>query len=48
MKKWNKTTIEECTDVLGDGLHGTPKYTLGGEYAFINGSNLIDGKVKKH
>ncbi len=45
MKKWNKTTIEECTDVLGDGLHGTPKYTPGGEYAFINGNNLIDGKV---
>lgn len=45
MEKWKKTTIEECTDVLGDGLHGTPKYTSDGEYAFINGNNLIDGKI---
>ena len=45
MEKWKKTTIEECTDVLGDGLHGTPKYTPDGEYAFINGNNLIDGKI---
>lgn len=38
-------TIEDCTDVLGDGLHGTPKYTDNGEYAFVNGNNLINGKI---
>lgn len=30
---------------LGDGLHGTPKYDDNGKYYFINGSNLVDGKV---
>ena len=46
MIKWEKTTIEECTDILGDGLHGTPHYDSNGEYAFVNGNNLIDGKIK--
>lgn len=45
MGKWNRMTIQECTDILGDGLHGTPKYNENGEYAFINGNNLINGKV---
>ena len=31
MAEWEKTTLEKCTDILGDGLHGTPKYTDGGE-----------------
>ena len=39
------TTLENCTDILGDGLHGTPKYTENGEYAFINGNNLVDGEI---
>lgn len=43
--EWTITTIEQCTSVLGDGLHGTPKYTENGEYAFINGNNLIEGKI---
>lgn len=45
MVKWIITNLEECTDVLGDGLHGTPKYTENGEYAFINGNNLVDGEI---
>ena len=45
MKSWKKVTIEECVDILGDGLHGTPKYTKDGEYAFINGNNFVDGKI---
>jgi type I restriction enzyme S subunit len=32
--------------VLGDGLHGTPKYSGSGEYYFINGNNLSDGKIE--
>ena len=43
--EWRKVTIEECTSLLGDGLHGTPQYTVNGEYAFVNGNNLIDGKI---
>ena len=30
---------------IGDGLHGTPKYDDSGEYYFINGNNLKNGKV---
>lgn len=45
MAEWKKTTLEKCTDILGDGLHGTPKYTEGGEYAFINGNNLVNGEI---
>jgi type I restriction enzyme S subunit len=42
---WLEKTIKEITSLLGDGLHGTPKYTDGGEYYFINGNNLDDGKI---
>ena len=45
MAEWITTNLEECTDVLGDGLHGTTKYTERGEYAFINGNNLVDGEI---
>ena len=45
MTIWKRTTIEECTDILGDGLHGTPIYDENGEYAFINGNNLINGHI---
>ena len=44
-KNWNEKTLKEITTILGDGLHGTPKYTLGGEYYFINGNNLDNGKI---
>ena len=31
--------------VIGDGLHGTPKYDDSGEYFFINGNNLDNGQI---
>jgi type I restriction enzyme S subunit len=43
---WEVKTIKELTTVLGDGLHGTPKYTNNGEYYFINGNNLTDGLIE--
>ncbi|EAF7906500.1 restriction endonuclease subunit S, partial [Listeria monocytogenes] len=50
--EWKEVALEEIVDVLGDGLHGTPKYDENGEYYFINGNNLdgniiIDEKTKK-
>lgn len=30
---------------IGDGLHGTPIYDENGDYFFINGNNLSDGKI---
>lgn len=42
---WVDRSILDMTTVLGDGLHGTPKYSEDGEYFFINGNNLNDGIV---
>ena len=37
--------LEDIVLKIGDGLHGTPEYDNNGEYYFINGNNLVDGKV---
>jgi len=42
---WPEVRLEDITSVLGDGLHGTPKYDDDGEYYFINGNNLSNGKI---
>jgi len=42
---WVEKRLNEITTKLGDGLHGTPKYTEDGEYYFINGNNLDNGKI---
>ncbi|MCZ6804740.1 MAG: restriction endonuclease subunit S [Proteobacteria bacterium] len=43
---WEYKSILELTSILGDGLHGTPKYTEDGGYHFINGNNLNDGQIE--
>ena len=43
---WEEKTLKEITTLLGDGLHGTPKYTEDGDYHFINGNNLKDGVIE--
>ena len=42
---WESKPLNEVCDGIGDGLHGTPVYDDNGEYPFINGNNLIDGKI---
>lgn len=42
---WEQRKLGEVADV-GDGLHGTPKYEDEGEYYFINGNNLIEGRIQ--
>ena len=37
---WNKATLKALSISIGDGLHGTPKYSDNGSYLFINGNNL--------
>ena len=37
--------LQDIVSKLGDGLHGTPEYDINGEYYFINGNNLIDGRI---
>lgn len=43
--RWKKVMLQDVVSKLGDGLHGTPEYDVNGEYYFINGNNLIDGKI---
>ena len=42
---WEQRKFEDGTSKIGDGLHGTPEYTENGEVAFINGNNLVNGKI---
>lgn len=41
----SKYKISDFIDQIGDGIHGTPDYVKKGEYYFINGNNLTDGKI---
>ncbi|MCC5930793.1 MAG: restriction endonuclease subunit S [Cyclobacteriaceae bacterium] len=45
MSEWKTYKLVDVAKRIGDGLHGTPKYDENGEYYFINGSNLINGKI---
>ena len=47
MTKWQEVKLgdNKITTLIGDGLHGTPVYSEDGEYAFINGNNLISGHI---
>ena len=38
--------LSEISDKIGDGLHGTPSYDENGDYYFINGNNLNNGKIE--
>lgn len=43
---WEWKSLKESTSLLGDGLHGTPKYDKTGDCFFINGNNLVNGKIE--
>ena len=43
---WEEKSFNELSTRIGDGLHGTPKYDKNGDYYFINGNNLNDGKIE--
>lgn len=43
--EWKEVQLQDVVTKLGDGLHGTPKYTENGEYYFVNGNNLDNGKI---
>ena len=43
---WEEKRLKELTSEIGDGLHGTPKYSENGEYFFVNGNNLENGSIE--
>ena len=45
MSEWRVVNLGSITSRIGDGLHGTPKYDKCGNYFFINGNNLINGRI---
>ena len=45
MEEWKEYRLGDVVTILGDGLHGTPKYDVKGTVAFINGNNLNGGNI---
>ena len=43
--EWQRVKLKDITSILGDGLHGTPAYDPDGDYFFINGNNLSNGRI---
>ena len=42
---WEAIEISKMTNLVGDGIHATPIYCKTGQYFFINGNNLNNGKI---
>ena len=42
---WEERKLSDGTNKIGDGLHGTPKYSEDGEVYFVNGNNLVNGQI---
>lgn len=42
---WEVITLENLSTRIGDGIHSTPIYSSNGEYYFVNGNNLINGRI---
>ena len=45
-ENWKWVKLIDLVSILGDGIHGTPKYSSSGDYYFINGNNLNNGKIE--
>ncbi len=44
-EEWEETSLGNVCKKIGDGLHGTPQYSENGEYYFINGNNIENGRI---
>jgi type I restriction enzyme S subunit len=42
---WGVQKLDDLTDKISDGIHTTPNYSENGEFYFINGNNLSNGKI---
>lgn len=45
-ENWKWVRLGMIVSILGDGIHGTPLYDDKGNYYFINGNNLNNGKIE--
>ena len=44
--EWETVALEDICDKIGDGIHSTPNYDENGDYFFINGNNLVNGRIQ--
>ncbi|MFV0590897.1 MAG: restriction endonuclease subunit S [Draconibacterium sp.] len=44
-ESWEWVRLRDIVSLLGDGIHGTPTYDNEGDYFFVNGNNLENGKI---
>jgi len=42
---WEVKPLSDLTKEIGDGIHATPEYVNSSDCFFINGNNLLDGKI---
>jgi type I restriction enzyme S subunit len=43
--EWVEKNLSNLSVRIGDGIHATPIYDDQGDYFFVNGNNLINGKI---
>ncbi len=44
-EEWDVQILNSLCTRIGDGIHGTPRYTNNSTFFFINGNNLSNGKI---
>lgn len=42
---WEWCRLANIVSILGDGIHGTPQYDENGDFYFVNGNNLFQGRI---
>ena len=42
---WSVVTLNGITSEIGDGIHATPQYSASGDYFFVNGNNIQNGRI---
>ena len=45
-EEWKVEELKNVSTKIGDGLHGTPEYSDGSEFYFINGNNIFEREIK--
>lgn len=43
---WVLSKLNYLTQRIGDGIHSTPQYVDNSDYYFVNGNNLVNGKIQ--
>lgn len=43
--EWGEKRLGEVAVKISDGIHTTPQYDAAGDYFFINGNNLVRGRI---